>query len=185
MENAIRNIPASFDQIASKLAGADRPEIRRVVSLFSGCGGLDPGFMGGFRFAGKIYDRMPFDIVWANDLNPKACETYRYNLKHDIHCGDVWDSLKSLPKRADVVIGGFPCQDVSINGFGKAENGNRPILYRAMVDTIRRTKPRIFVAGNVKGLLLARRRKEFHDQMIGDFEATGYKVSEHLYLAAN
>ncbi|NQY81656.1 MAG: DNA cytosine methyltransferase [Alphaproteobacteria bacterium] len=159
-------------------------EPSRVVSLFSGCGGLDLGFMGGFQFAGKIYDRMPFEIVWANDLSPKACETYRHNLKHEIHCGDIWTSLELLPKQADVVIGGFPCQDVSVNGFGKAENGKRTILYRAMVKVIRRTKPRIFVAENVKGLLLDR-SKAFHDQMIGDFEAAGYKVSEHLYLAAD
>ncbi len=43
-----------------------------VVSLFSGCGGMDLGFLGGFSFLGKKYDRLPFNIVWANEINEKA-----------------------------------------------------------------------------------------------------------------
>src|SRR5690348_4778762 len=87
-----------------------------VVSMFSGCGGMDLGFMGGFEVFGRAYDRLPFRIMWANELNEAACRTYRRNLKEDVHCGDVWAALDSMPKRADVLIGGFPCQDISVNG---------------------------------------------------------------------
>jgi C-5 cytosine-specific DNA methylase len=54
--------------------------------------------------------------AWANDLNEAACKTYRLNLSDDIQCGHVWKIIDKMPKRADVVIGGFPCQDISING---------------------------------------------------------------------
>jgi len=49
-----------------------------VVSLFSGCGGMDLGFLGGFSFLGQKYDRLPFNIVWANEINEKACNTYKH-----------------------------------------------------------------------------------------------------------
>jgi DNA (cytosine-5)-methyltransferase 1 len=59
-----------------------------------------------------------------------------------------------MPSRADVIIGGFPCQDVSVNGKRIGINGKRTGLYRAMLEGIRRTRPKIFVAENVKGLLM-------------------------------
>ena len=180
---AIRNIPASFDQLDSKVLGAP-DDNHRVVSLFSGCGGMDLGFLGGFTFGKRYYDRLPFEIVWANDSNLAACATYERNLQHPIHVGDVSGVLDTLPKQADVVIGGFPCQDVSINGSRQAANGTRTILYQQMIEAIRRTSPRIFVAENVKGLLLTGAR-EFYDQMLVDFGAAGYRVSPLLYLAAD
>lgn len=125
-----------------------------VVSLFSGCGGLDLGFEGGFDVFGKTYKRLPFNVKWANDLNPAACESYKLNLADRIHCGDVWKALDTLPEHADVVIGGFPCQDLSINGLRKGVAGLRSGLYRAMVEAVRRLKPKAFVAENVRGLLL-------------------------------
>lgn len=84
----------------------------RVVSLFSGCGGMDLGFVGGFAFGGRFYDRLPFDIVWANDVDRMACDTYAANLGDDhLHRGSVVDVMDTLPDAADVVIGGFPCQE--------------------------------------------------------------------------
>ena len=125
-----------------------------VVSLFSGCGGLDLGFRGGFTVFGKKYPQLPFDIEWANDINQFACASYRKNISDHIHCGDVWEEIEKLPKRADVVIGGFPCQDISINGKRAGIAGVRSGLYRAMVETVARCKPKVFVAENVKGLLM-------------------------------
>ena len=154
-----------------------------VLSLFSGCGGLDLGFMGGFRFLGKNYHRLPFEIVWANDIEPMACETYRANLGKEIVCGDVWQSISDIPC-ADVVIGGFPCQDVSINGKGLGEDGERTTLYGAMIEVVRRTQPRIFLAENVRGLL-APRHSRLQESIISGFADLGYKVNIGLYLAAN
>ncbi len=184
-EAATRNIPASFEQRTGILTGA--PSNRHtVVSMFSGCGGMDLGFLGGFPFAGKYYDRLPFEIIWANDSNTAACRTYERNLKHDIHAGDVADFMDTLPDSADVVIGGFPCQDVSINGSRRIDpaNGKRTILYRHMVEVIKHTQPHIFVAENVKGLLQAHGR-DFFARMLSEFESTGYRVGYRLCLAAD
>lgn len=157
----------------------------KIVSLFSGCGGFDLGFLGGFNFGGRHYEKLPFEVVWANDLNPAACATYRYNVNNDILCGSVWDMMETLPECADIVIGGFPCQDVSINGVRQAENGSRTNLYKAMVRVIERLQPRVFVAENVKGLLMSH-SKGFYSQMIRDFEQIdGYHVSHRLCHAAD
>ena len=155
----------------------------KVVSLFSGCGGMDLGFVGGFRFLNERYDAMPYEIVWANDISEAACRTYEKNLKHGIVCADISDiDLSSIPK-ADVVLGGFPCQDVSINGKLRAENGKRTILYQSMIEVIEKVRPKIFVAENVKGLLQAHGHALFK-KMLADFEATGYAISHRLYLAS-
>ncbi|MFI5201103.1 MAG: DNA cytosine methyltransferase [Candidatus Kapaibacterium sp.] len=166
------------------LNGHAAPKRFSVVSLFSGCGGLDLGFEGGFRYLGRPYERLPFEVVWANDLNPAACDTYQLNLRGDIHCGDVWEAIPTLPKSVDIVVGGFPCQDISINGLKKGIAGPRSGLYRAMVEVVKKCKPKIFVAENVKGLLLPY-NKESLDQIIADFEALGYTVNYKLYHAAN
>ena len=142
------------------------------------------GFLGGFESHGRIYDCLPFKIIWANDINEVACETYRRNIGAEIHCGDIWKLMQTLPRRADVVIGGFPCQDVSINGRGAGEEGRRTTLYRAMLEVVRRLQPRVFVAENVKGLLLER-HAAFREKILADFTGLGYKVSHHLYLAAD
>ena len=138
----------------------------------------------GSGFGRRYYDALPYEIVWANDLNASACATYKANLKHAIHTGDIADVVDTLPKRADVIIGGFPCQDVSINGPKTVANGSRTILYRSMVDVIQRVKPRAFVAENVKGLLQAHAQK-FFTQMVTEFEATGYAVTYKVYLSAD
>jgi DNA (cytosine-5)-methyltransferase 1 len=181
----IQPLPATFGQIAAAVAGKKIPDEFSVVSLFSGCGGLDMGFLGGFQFLGKVYDRLPYRIVWANDIKPSACKTYKANLKHEINCDDIWEVLSTLPKSADVVIGGFPCQDVSINGILKGADGVRTNLYKAMVEAVRRTQPRVFVAENVKGLLMPV-NKDFYDEIIGAFKDLGYDVpAPQVYLAAD
>lgn len=155
-----------------------------VVSLFSGCGGLDLGFQGDFEVFDTEYARLPFNIKWANDLNPAAVRSYKKNIGEHIQCGDVWQALENLPASADVVIGGFPCQDLSINGLRKGVAGVRSGLYRAMVEAVRRLKPKAFVAENVRGLL-HEYNKDSLAQVLGDFRALGYEVSYNLYLAAD
>lgn len=154
-----------------------------VVSMFSGCGGMDFGFLGGFSVFGRKYAHLPFRIVWANEHNPAACRTYRRNVG-DIICDDVWKVLDTMPTTADVLIGGFPCQDVSVNGKRIGINGKRTGLYRAMLEGIRRTRPKVFVAENVKGLLMKHHHKAIH-QVVEDFEALGYTVTYKLYLATH
>ncbi|WBU62734.1 DNA cytosine methyltransferase [Paracoccus aerodenitrificans] len=155
-----------------------------VVSMFSGCGGMDLGLLGGFDYLGKRFKRNPFEIVWANDLNPFACDTYEYNLKHKIHRGSVWDHIDHMPDQCDLLIGGFPCQDISINGKRRGISGERSGLYRAMVEAVRRMRPKMFVAENVRGLLYAYNRESL-ETVIKDFTSLGYEVSYKLYLTAD
>lgn len=155
-----------------------------VVSLFSGCGGLDLGFIGGFEFLGNHYKETPFEIVWANEINSAACRTYRRNIGHHIVEGDVWENLPDLPLHADVVIGGFPCQDISVNGKGAGVDGKRSGLYRAMVEAVSMIRPKVFVAENVKGLLM-KHNEESLTRVLSDFRALGYEVSYRLYHAVD
>ena len=156
-----------------------------VVSLFSGCGGMDLGFLGGFPFGGRLYRRLPFEVVWANDIDELACNTYAANLGGDhLYRGGIVDVMDTLPESADVVIGGFPCQDVSINGQRSLANGQRTVLYERMIDVIRRCRPKAFVAENVKGLLMSHGRP-FFDRMLADFQLPGYTVDHKLYVAAD
>ena len=154
---------------------------RKIVSLFSGCGGMDKGFLGGFDFLDKRYGRLPNTVIWANDNNEAACDSYRENLGEHIICGDIAECLESLPSSADILLGGFPCQDVSVNGKRQGENGSRTILYRTMIEAIEKTKPKVFVAENVRGLLSS----EFGNRVLSDFNLSEYTVTYSLYLASD
>ncbi len=77
----------------------DTPQ-HKVVSMFSGIGGMDMGFLGGFDYLGKTYDSLAPSESYGHDNSKGACKTYRHNLHRDIHSGDVWKHLHSLPKQA-------------------------------------------------------------------------------------
>lgn len=126
----------------------------KVVSLFSGCGGLDLGFLGDFKFLEKKYDRSLFNIIWANDIYPQACETYSHNIGNHIFQGDISKiDINTIPKESDVVIGGFPCQDFSVAGKRQGISVKRGQLYLEMKKVIEHIMPKIFIAENVEGLI--------------------------------
>jgi DNA (cytosine-5)-methyltransferase 1 len=172
------------DQSMLEVTGKQKEKKFTVISLFSGAGGMDLGFKGNFTSLGKHYAKHPFELIWANELNESACRTYQNNIGKHIHPGDIWTTLDQLPEQADVVIGGFPCQDISVNGKGAGLSGKRSSLYSAMVEVISRTKPKIFVAENVKGLLMRHHADALH-RVLTDFKALGYNVSYQLYHAAD
>ena len=145
---------------------------------------MDLGFLGGFQFLEKYYPRTDFEIIWANEINSAACRTYRKNISKNIIEGDIWDHTDKLPKYADVVIGGFPCQDISINGKGAGVDGSRSGLYRAMVEVVSKIRPKVFIAENVKGLLMKHNARSLL-RILTDFRALGYHVSYQLYNTAD
>jgi len=165
-----------------------------IISLFAGCGGLDLGFKGGFAFLNKKYKQNNFDIIWANDIDESACLTFRKNFNDDIVCGDISKILenkhssslfeKKIPKKIDIVLGGFPCQDFSHAGKRKGFNSKRGLLYQSMAEVIKRTKPILFVAENVRGLLTMN-GGEAIQTIISDFEKLGYNVVYKLLTAAD
>lgn len=145
----------------------------RVISLFSGAGGMDLGFI-----------RAGFDIVWANDFFKEAVETYRLNIGSHIVFGDISTiDSKDIPNDIDVVIGGFPCQGFSVANNNRNENDQRNFLYKEMLRIIKDKKPKVFVAENVKGILSLAKGKVFN-LIKSDFEEIGYHVEAKLLNAA-
>lgn len=164
-----------------------------VVSLFSGCGGLDLGFVGGFDFLGKKYSRNKFDITWANDIDEASCRTFANYFRHGIVCGDIKEILSGkhnklfdlpLPLKSDIVIGGFPCQDFSHAGKRLGFDSDRGVLYKSMAEVIKRVDPLIFVAENVRGLLTMN-GGEAIKKIKKDFDSLGYNVIHKLVTAAD
>ncbi len=146
----------------------------RIVSIFSGCGGLDYGFhMEGY------------ETVWANDFAEWACKSYAYNIGNVISYEDITKinpyENNAIPE-CDLVLGGFPCQDFSIIWKQPGLNGTRGGLFRHFAEFVDAKRPKAFVAENVKGLITANGGKAI-DTIIKDFEsiAPGYIVKPHLY----
>lgn len=157
----------------------------KVISLFSGAGGLDLGFKGGFSFLGNQYEKNPFCIVWANDVNEKACLTLKHNFPDTpVICGDITEIDKSNLPAADVVLGGFPCQDFSLAGKRQGLDVERGQLYLSMVEVVKHVKPKIFLAENVKGLLTWQNGLAIKT-IINDFEKIGYRLQYRLLNTAN
>lgn len=145
----------------------------KVISLFSGAGGMDLGFIN----AG-------FEIIWANDIIPEAIETYKKNIGPHIVYGDITmiDS-SDIPDNADVIIGGFPCQGFSIANTKRSMEDKRNFLYKEMLRVIKDKTPKMFVAENVKGILSMEKGKVF-EMIKNDFENLGYHVEARLLNAA-
>lgn len=145
----------------------------RVISLFSGAGGMDLGFIN----AG-------FDIVWANDFFKEAVESYKKNVDERIVYGDITKIPSSeMPDDIDLVIGGFPCQGFSIANTKRSMKDERNFLYKEMLRVIDDKKPKFFVAENVKGILSMKKGKVF-EMIKKDFKRLGYKVDAKLLNAA-
>ncbi len=144
------------------------------------------GFHGGFSSLGKRYNRNAFEIVFANDIEPNATLTYTRNISPSIVTGDILDLLKSdaLPEKADIVLGGFPCQDFSHAGKRLGFDADRGNLYKAMGNTIERLRPSLFLAENVKGLLTLDGGTAI-ETIIKDFAKLGYEVRYRLYNTAD
>ncbi len=144
-----------------------------VVSLFSGCGGLDLGFQGGFSVFGKVYPRLPFDIVAAYDNFPDAVETYKLNLGDEISCLDLSEKPASDIPAADVLMGGFPCQDFSSSGPKVGLEGERGQLYKALTHYMERHRPKIVIGENVPHLARLDRGRHI-EHILAEFESVGY-----------
>lgn len=123
-----------------------------VVSMFAGCGGMDLGFTGGFRFKGTYYRPLPFEVVAAYDIDKKCKRTYDKNFPHKLTLLDLAEvDANSLPK-ADILIGGFPCQEFSACGPQGGVASHRGGLFRAMSRYARAHRPALIVAENVANL---------------------------------
>ena len=145
----------------------------KIVSLFSGAGGLDLGLVQ----AGN-------EIIWANDIDKNAVETYKHNIGDHIVLDDIKNiDVNDIPD-ADVVVGGFPCQGFSqANRFRMLED-DRNQLYRFFYNVIKTKQPKFFIAENVKGIL-SLGKGEAIKQIIADFEKAGFITELHLVNMAD
>ena len=112
----------------------------KVVSFFSGCGGLDLGF-----------EQAGIKVIWANDIEPSVHETYRYNHPHTILCkSDIRNLHASDIPDCDGFIGGPPCQSWSEGGKQLGLQDERGKLFLDYVRLIKEKQPKFFVIENVK-----------------------------------
>ena len=96
-----------------------------VVSLFSGLGGLDKGFAD-----------TGYNIVWANDFDKYAVQTYKANFGDHIVLGDINEIPLEIIPDCDILIGGFPCQPFSMMGQQKGFEDTRGTLFFRIAEIV-------------------------------------------------
>lgn len=177
-----------------------RPDKINVLSLFSGCGGLDLGFelaglaeiigeeaaMKAFKTKeafNNVRNESIFHTIYTNDLFPEANVSYKENFPGDVfqHEMDI-RKIRTFPN-ADLVIGGFPCPGFSEAG-PRLLDDDRNFLYLHFIRCLMQAKPAVFVAENVKGMLTLG-GGEVIKQITEDFGAAGYKVQYRLLNSKN
>ena len=138
-----------------------------VVSLFSGAGGLDMGFL-----------MEGFDVVWANDFDADACRTYRANIGDHIRCGDISDLMPELHRFTgvvDLMVGGPPCQGFSVAGKMNPHDPRSANVWK-YVEALGIVRPRAFVMENVKALGVLGKWGDVRAELLGKMRGLGYGV---------
>lgn len=143
----------------------------QIASLFSGAGMLDYGFL-----------QAGFDIVFANDLNADACQTYRANIGNHIFHGDINDAIRMMPQ-VPVVIGGSPCQGFSNNNrvSNFLDNPNN-LMVRKYIEAVKKSGCMVFVLENVPQLLTAGGGR-FKDEIKA--ELSEFEITERVLTATD
>lgn len=149
----------------------------KIVSFFSGAGGMDLGF----ELAGH-------DIIWANDFDQDAVNTYNKNIGkysgHEAICKDIVklldtdkEHINEILPDCDIIIGGFPCQGFSIANLNRSMKDERNFLYLQLLKAISVKQPRYFLLENVKGLENMEKGKILQ-MILEDLENAGTKKSK-------
>ena len=146
-----------------------------LIDLFSGAGGMSLGFSKTFG--------QPFQSVWANDFNRFCVDTYNKNFGPHCVAGNIVKILEQgkieIPK-ADVVIGGPPCQGFSLLNKNR-ENDPRKQLWRPYLEVVDRCDASVFVMENVPQLLGTLE----HEEIVAEAESLGFKVRQDKLIAAD
>jgi len=145
----------------------------RVVSLFSGAGGLDLGLI-----------QAGHNIIWANDFDRDSVATYSANIGSHIVQAPIEDIPSSDIPNSDMIVGGFPCQGFSQANVNRVENDPRNALYREFVRVLSDKQPFFFLAENVRGLL-SLDNGEAYRGIVSGFERAGYRVNTKVLNAAD
>lgn len=144
----------------------------QVISLFSGAGGLDKGFI----------DEGHFDIIFANDILKSAVKTYTHNINSHIICGNITE-IKKVPK-VDLIIGGPPCQGFSLANPHRTLQDPRNWLFKEYLRILKLSNPNIFLFENVRGILSLAAGNIFYTikQLFAD---EGYQIYSKVVNASN
>lgn len=147
-----------------------------IVSYFCGCGGLDLGFIGGFTYNNINFEKLPFEIIAAYDFNEQAIETYKQNIGNHAFVKNLADADPKEIPQANILMGGFPCQDFSSCGPLGGLDTERGKLYLSMVRYMKEHKPEIVIGENVPNLEKMN-NGAIIDKIVADFEDCGYTFS--------
>ncbi len=145
-----------------------------IISLFSGCGGLDLGF-----------SQAKFKIIWANEYDKSIWNTYELNHPQTIlDRRDIRDINSSEIPECLGIIGGPPCQSWSEAGAGRGINDSRGQLFHDYIRIVEDKQPLFFLAENVSGILAEKHTQAF-TKILNQFRNIGYEVSYQLLNANN
>lgn len=158
-----------WEEINDKLKPWFDPDLNRtVVDLFAGCGGLSLGFeANGFETIGF-------------EMDENACKTYNDNLLGK--CINIKLTSKFVYPKADIVIGGPPCQPFSVGGKQLGLKDSRdgfPIFLSA----IKQLDPEVLMFENVRGMLY--KNKWYLKEVVDELENLGYNITYSLLNAVN
>ncbi len=154
--------------------GTFKPMNLKIIDLFCGAGGLTEGFV---HIAGG------FTSVWANDFNEAATNTFNANFGEHCVYGDIVDILadpKTTIPRADVVIGGPPCQGFSLLNKNRA-NDLRKHLWQPYMEVVERSGADVFVMENVPQII----GSPEYDAIAAHAEQHGFRIAKKVLHAAD
>ena len=146
----------------------------KVVSLFTGCGGLDLGF-----------EKAGFEIAWANEFDKVIWGTFELNFpKVPLDKRSIVDIPSNEIPDCDGIIGGPPCQSWSEAGACRGINDHRGQLFFEYIRALKDKQPLFFLAENVSGIL-AHIHKEAFNRILDEFSGAGYNIAYKLLNAKN
>lgn len=143
-----------------------------TISLFAGIGGFDLGF-----------SNAGFNVIWANDFDKYACETFRKNIGDYIVHSDINDVLDEIPKH-DILVGGFPCQPFSTLGNLKGFEDERGTLFFTIKKILLKHDVKVAVLENVKNIINHNKGETF-DRIIKELKEIGYNVYHKVLNSAD
>lgn len=156
-------------------ATAKKPKKLTAVSLFSGAGGMDVGF-----------SKAGYEILWANDFDKDASETFKANHGPIIEHGKIEDHITGLGKfkGVDVVFGGPPCQGFSVAGKMNPDDERSNLVF-SFFDVVEKVQPRAFVMENVKALGVLDKWSIVREKLFKRATDLGYKFKQIIVLNAS
>jgi len=141
----------------------------KIISLFSGAGGLDKGF-----------EKAGFHVIWANEYDKTIWETFKTNFPNTILDKRSITNISSIDvPECDGIIGGPPCQSWSEAGAGRGIEDKRGKLFHDYIRILKDKQPKFFLAENVSGILNPKHSRAFSN-ILKEFTKAGYEVSYRL-----